>query len=92
MKKTCSKCGIKKGFSDFYKDKNKKNNISPECKLCKNKYNQDNKEIIKIRKKERYERNKDIVIAKQKIYNSEHKNEFKATEKNGCRDSQVWRE
>lgn len=37
--KVCSKCGIKKPLSDFYKDRARKDGHRPHCKKCKNAIN-----------------------------------------------------
>ena len=35
--KECSKCGIKKDSSEFYKDKRNKSGMQSECRMCQNK-------------------------------------------------------
>ena len=34
MTKICSKCGIEKSLSDYFKDKQKSSGIRPDCKKC----------------------------------------------------------
>lgn len=36
--KRCVKCKIEKPPSDFYKDKSKKDGLTPQCKNCRNEY------------------------------------------------------
>lgn len=36
--KRCSKCGEDKPVSEFYKNRQTKDGLQPECKSCKNKY------------------------------------------------------
>lgn len=41
MNKQCSKCRKIKDISNFYKDKNRKNGIYPQCKQCKSEYDEE---------------------------------------------------
>lgn len=36
--KVCTKCGELKDFTEFYRDKTKKNGLRPECRFCQNLY------------------------------------------------------
>lgn len=36
--KKCSRCGVEKPFSEFHKDKSRKDNHGRYCKLCKSDY------------------------------------------------------
>ena len=42
--KTCTKCKIEKEFSEFYKDKTKKDGYNSGCKSCYKQYNLENPE------------------------------------------------
>jgi hypothetical protein len=35
--KTCTKCGVPKPLSEFYKDKQKKDGLRPDCRVCNTK-------------------------------------------------------
>ena len=61
MDKQCSRCKELKAFSDFFKDKSKKDGHQYACKVCMN-----NKE----RMKEKYlkHREKNLAYAKKKYY------------------------
>ena len=45
--KVCSKCKIEKFLEEFYRDKSKKDDHRPDCKLCMDKYGKKNKESIR---------------------------------------------
>lgn len=81
--KTCSKCGIEKPLSEFYKDKQKKDGLTSQCIDCiksahelnkdhnnkrKKQYYKDNKEKESINRKQYYNRNKDNINDRQKLY------------------------
>lgn len=61
--KTCSKCGIEKPLSEFYKNNQKKDGLHPSCKFCVNNsvkiYKEKNPEKIKESKKKHYLKNKE---------------------------------
>ena len=76
--KNCSKCGIEKEYSEFYRDKNKKDGFRSQCKSCIKKYNQENKEDIKKYREENKEKRKEY----NKKYNQENKEEAKKYIKN----------
>jgi len=58
--KRCSKCGVLKTLSEFYKHKRGKDGLAWSCKSCNKEYKEKNKEKISLRTKK---------------YNQEHKNE-----------------
>jgi len=60
--KTCSKCGIEKPLSEFYKEKRRKHGVASRCKPC-------HKECRRIS----YLENKDRDLAKIKEYHAKHK-------------------
>jgi hypothetical protein len=66
MNKICTKCGVEKDFTDFYKTKN-------ICKECIGLYYKDNKEKIQQRNKEYREKNKKKILKKEKEYRDNHK-------------------
>jgi hypothetical protein len=53
--KVCTNCGVEKPISEFYKNKNIRDGFTCWCKKCDSdshkKYRKNNKEIIKIGKK-----------------------------------------
>ncbi len=90
--KICSKCGIKKKSSEFYKDKRAKDGYCSSCKMCKKRYAQENKEKIKKYQKQWkkehkeyhkeqmakwYKENKKNVLKRQKKYYEEYAEEIK---------------
>ena len=77
--KKCSKCGklLVANTMNFYKDKNKKCGLRPECKICKIKYN--NKYCIEHKDKRCESYSKYYYSHKEKVKKS--KKEYKQTEK-----------
>jgi len=67
--KTCTKCGIEKPLSEFYKRKDK---YWAHCKKCDyakvKKYDGNNKEKVAARRKKYYENNKEKAAASNKRY------------------------
>lgn len=73
MKKTCNKCGIQKSISNFGKNKNGKYGVHSICKICKNEYKKQYREIngekIKLQGKTYSTENREkIKIRKQNYY------------------------
>jgi len=68
--KKCSHCNISKNLNEFSKDKQAKSGYSYWCKVCKSEvhfnYRQNNKEQIKIDKKEYYDKNINSIRRKAK--------------------------
>ena len=64
--KVCTKCKLEKLFDEFGKNKSNKDGLHRECKLCRKDY---------------YLNNKNVLIEKQKKYNSLNK-EKNSLEKN----------
>ena len=82
--KRCSKCGEIKHISKFYKMKNNKYGVRPDCKECHNKYkkkyNNDNKDKIKKCQKEYNKTHK----KERKVYNQKYYKEHKDTINKNC--------
>ena len=61
--KVCSKCGLEKSLSEFYKDNQKKDGLTSICKICTNNrvkiYKEENSEKVKESKQKHYLKNKD---------------------------------
>ena len=70
--KICTKCGIEKELSEFYKDKSTKTGLTNNCKLCRNKYskkyNDQNRLLISQRKKSYYKNNMEKILENNKIF------------------------
>jgi len=77
--KACTKCGETKSFSEFYKDKSKKDGVRCRCKKCEQA--SDNKEKRKIRFKAYYEARKPQFQKKNKDYYDGNAGEIKAYRK-----------
>jgi len=84
--KTCSRCGIEKDEIQFGKYKNSPDGLKPACKKClsnvgKDYYNK-NKLKEKLRKKNQYNKNKDLILLKCKEYRDSNKIKIKEYYKN----------
>tara|TARA_R110002012_G_C11528446_1_gene600241 strand:+ start:546 stop:980 length:435 start_codon:yes stop_codon:yes gene_type:complete len=66
--KTCSKCGVEKPLEAFYRDKEKRDGVKNQCKLCE-----------KSQKKEYYQDNKGSRSAYDKEWKKENKGKVNAT-------------
>ena len=75
--KVCSKCGLEKNLTDFYKDKSKIDGFRTVCKICSDKqkkaYIENNRAIIFERRKKFREKNKEKLNENQKKYYEENK-------------------
>lgn len=72
MDKKCSKCQITKTYSEFHKQKTRKDGFRSHCKLCVKEeslnYYTDNKNNILKNKKQYYIENDENIKTKRKIY------------------------
>ena len=68
--KTCTKCGIEKDISEFYKQKSGKHGYRAECKECIKQYTKDNREKIALRNKNYYINNKEVILLQNKKWRS----------------------
>lgn len=86
--KVCSKCGEEKDFDEFSKQNGCKDGLYPSCKKCcaekSRKWNLENKDYAKTMKHERYIKNRDSVLKKQKEYTDRNKEKIAARNK-------IWR-
>ena len=59
--KICSKCGVEKNICEFYLDRQKKNGLSSDCKVCRkksvNNYREQNPDKVKQSKQKDYLKN-----------------------------------
>jgi hypothetical protein len=62
--KTCSKCKVDKSLNDFCKNKTRSDGYHSVCKICKNKYDFDNKERKRNQDKIYRTQNKEKVTSK----------------------------
>ena len=79
--KTCTKCKISKGLSEFHKDKIFRDGLTSRCKDCKKEYNIENKEKISNQHKIHHEGNKQnkdyLSIKRLNTFNWASKNKVK---------------
>ena len=77
MIKTCTKCGVEKPFSEFNKDKNRKDGLYPNCKSCNSlymrQYRQENKEKIAEAQRQYKQDNKEKIAERMSQYYQENK-------------------
>ena len=72
--KTCYKCKEEKPFSDFYKNRTKKDGLCNECKICVKEYNKSYyKKIYKERKRKQYQENNFYYREYSRKYYQENK-------------------
>ena len=74
--KDCSKCGLSKLKSEFYKDKKRKDGLTYECKGCSAKRYQENKEAIAKRNAIHRKENKEKIVKQRARYYKKHKEEI----------------
>jgi hypothetical protein len=90
--KVCTKCKIKKKLTEFSKSKSSKDGVRSDCKFCRKKwreenkqrikkYYKENKELIKKRHKKYYEENKERINAQHKKWREENKEIIKQRKK-----------
>lgn len=83
--KKCGKCNTLKPFDEFHKCKSHKDGLASRCKPCKKlddqKYNEQNKERIALKKKEYNERNKERLAEAKKLYSKKHSERLKEYKK-----------
>jgi len=67
--KICGSCKVEKSIERFCKDSRKKSGLCSQCKDCRKKYNDNNKE----KRQKYYEENKELISLKNKIYRCSNK-------------------
>ena len=70
--KKCSKCGIEKPLTEFYKDRQKKNGHRSQCKSCTKKLYAENKEEIAKNRAKYYAKNKEKIVKRNAKYYAEN--------------------
>lgn len=58
-RKKCTGCGKVKDFSEFSRDKSRKDGLQSQCKSCFSRYREENREAILERKRRHYEENRE---------------------------------
>jgi len=83
INKKCSTCGEVGGKDNcgFYRHKKTKDGYENRCKMCKKKYDEENKEIIKKYQKKYYQKNKQRKKKYQKEYRKNNQKRLKKYEK-----------
>ena len=79
--KKCSKCGVKKEFTEFHKDRTMRSGFISKCKACCKAYKEANKEKIKVRQSEYYKSNREKVSEKQGEYYKANKEKIKVKQR-----------
>lgn len=80
--KKCSKCGIEKSLTEFYKDSKNKKKYRSTCKKCNSIYLQENKERKKLYDQEYRNREKTINRTKKYLSNPDVKKKKSEQRKN----------
>lgn len=77
-KKECEFKGEPQPFSNFHKNKSKKDGLQFHCKSCRALFTKSNQAKLKEKQRKHYIKNKKTIRAKQKIYNEENKEKIQA--------------
>ena len=84
--KVCSKCKEEKNICEFYKRNETKDGYRSDCKICFNEkclmYRLNNKEKIKNRQKEYFQKNKQSHLKKKQNWRKNNPEEYKTQNKN----------
>ena len=84
MCKQCSKCEEVKELSEFYKDKDKQDGLTTQCKSCKKIYLKEyraiNRDAVLYKLREYYQNNKDMFREYGKSYKKANKEAIQARE------------
>ena len=79
--KVCSKCNKEKEICEFYKRKESKDGYRSDCKCCFNErvleYRKNNKEKIKQRSKDYFQKNKQSHLEKKQIWRKNNPEKYK---------------
>ena len=71
--KKCTQCNLSKSTDNFYKDKQKKDNLTSKCKNCIKQNRLENIEKISFREKLYYDNNKDKILSYQLEYHNKNR-------------------
>jgi hypothetical protein len=64
--KKCSKCQCEKPLSEFGKDRARHDGLTYRCLACRKVANEQKADVIKAQKRNHYERNKDLLLARKR--------------------------
>jgi len=78
--KKCSKCGEEKPVSEFNKDKNRADGFYPQCKCCRRKYREENRDREVARCSLWYEENREREIVKKRAYYAANKDDIRKSQ------------
>jgi hypothetical protein len=91
MVKACKVCLLEKQLSDFYSAKGRKDGTWHTCKSCtlikQNAYNNSRKEIRKKQAAERYVKNREDILAKNKEWAGKHRYLFSGYSKKWAKNN-----
>ena len=83
--KTCTKCGVEKPVSEYYKKQRGRYGVRAECKACVavsgKKYYEENRDRVMAYHKKYYEENRDQARAYKKKFREENRDRLKAKDK-----------
>lgn len=96
--KKCTKCKIQKPYSEFSRNKNKKDGLQCHCRSCVKLYQQENKEKISLKRQQYREKNKKSLreIAKnyrkilKQYYRDYNKNYYQENKKRINKQNAIW--
>ena len=80
MLKKCSKCGLERNTTEFYKDKRKKDGFNVWCKSCSSEYGKEhydaNRDKLLKQAKEYRAANKDVISERRKEHYADNKDKI----------------
>jgi hypothetical protein len=79
--KVCTKCGVEKSYSEFYKDRQKKTGYSSSCKSCRKVFIELNKDRIKEQRLRYVNANKELVDERGRVYKQNNRDKINASKR-----------
>lgn len=97
--KKCTKCGVIKDISEFYKSKSQKDGLDYNCKKCKKQYRENNKEAKAKYDKQYKKDNKEKVAIRAKLWHQKNKEKvsirgriwYQENKENVAKRAKLWR-
>jgi len=77
--KTCSKCRKGKPFDEFYESDKTKIKLNSACKICLKEYRKNNRQRINADKRTNYEKNKKVVLDRNRVWRGNNRKKVNAT-------------